>query len=85
MKKNSENCQSLINQKMAIHNEVDSKLKKILHDCKLDDVLLDFLGSQTFSDVYKFDKILGSGAYGVVIQVLEKSTGKEYALKVKIN
>ena len=58
------------------------KLKQYLRGAKLDDLSIDFLGTQYFSDLYMMDSILGAGSFGVVIKSIEHDTGNEYAMKV---
>jgi len=62
---------------------ITHKLNSILSNCRLNDLSLDFLGTKTFSDLYLKEDLLGAGAFGVVLKVIERSTGKEYAMKVK--
>jgi len=68
----------------TIINFKDSKpkLKLLLNGTKLDDIPIDFLGTQHFADLYVMDRILGAGSFGVVLKVIEHSTGEEYAMKV---
>jgi len=61
------------------------KLKQCLHGYKLQDLALDFIETQFFSDVYIMDYILGAGSFGVVLKVTERSTSKQYAMKVFLN
>ena len=58
------------------------KLKQFLHETKLQDLPLDFIGTKFFNDIYLMDSILGTGSFGVVLKVVERGTGNEYAMKV---
>jgi len=67
-----------------LHSSTDSqaKLKKILGGAKLEELPLDFIGTQFFADLYVLDAILGCGSFGVALKVVEKSTAQELAMKV---
>jgi hypothetical protein len=61
------------------------RLKQCLHGYKLQDLELDFIGTQFFTDIYLIDCVLGAGSFGVVLKVIERSTGNEYAMKVNLS
>jgi hypothetical protein len=77
-----ETPRSPTHKKVTQQRELKVKLRQCLHDNKLKDLALDYLGTQTFNDVYLFEELLGAGAFGVVLRVVERSTGEEYAMKV---
>ncbi len=54
----------------------------MLNGLQLSELPLDFLGTTYFTDVYVRKELLGSGAFGVVVKVIEKSSGRTYAMKV---
>ena len=63
--------------------EPQKKLKQLLHGLKLEDLPLDFIATHCFGDLYILDSVLGAGAFGVVLQIVERSTGEELAMKVR--
>lgn len=63
-------------------NNALTKLNKYLNGLELKDVPLDFISTQYFTDLYILESILGSGSFGVVLQVVERKTGQELAIKV---
>ena len=65
-------------------NKARIKMNQLLYGEELEDLTLDYLECTSFGDIYVFHELLGSGTYGVVISILEKSTGDEYAMKVQI-
>lgn len=62
--------------------DLKHKLKQCLHGNKLQDLALDFIGTQFFADIYLMDSILGAGSFGVVLKVIERATDNEFAMKV---
>ena len=72
-----------------IHKKVTSntkqcirKLKKFLHGIDINELPIDFIGTIYFADLYILDSILGAGSFGVVLKVVERATGEEFAMKV---
>ena len=64
--------------------EASNKLKRILHGAKLEELPLDFIATTFFADLYLLDTVMGSGAFGVVLKIVERSTGNEFAMKVTL-
>lgn len=62
--------------------EISNKFNKLLGDTKLEDLPIDFLGTMVFSDLYSKEKLLGCGAFGVVLKVIERKTSDEFAMKI---
>ncbi len=60
-----------------------AKLETVLHGAQLEDLMLDYIGTSSFSDMYVLKELLGCGSFGVVLRVVEKATGQEHAMKVK--
>eukprot|EP00826_Nyctotherus_ovalis_P032705 TRINITY_DN2633_c0_g8_i1.p1 TRINITY_DN2633_c0_g8~~TRINITY_DN2633_c0_g8_i1.p1 ORF type:complete len:364 (-),score=29.79 TRINITY_DN2633_c0_g8_i1:847-1938(-) len=58
------------------------QLNLTLNGKNLNDLSLDFIGTQYFSDLYVYKGILGTGSFGVVLRVLEVRSRNEFALKV---
>ena len=58
------------------------KLKQLLRGNNIEELALDFIATQYFGDLYLLDAVLGAGSFGVVLQVVERSSGKELAMKV---
>jgi len=63
-------------------NILEPQLKHILGDTPLNELPLDYIDTVFFGDLYESQKILGAGAFGIVIKVKEKLTKTEYAMKV---
>ena len=73
---------SPIHRKIFDCNEAKEKLKYIIGGAELSELPLDYLNTTSFGDLYLFDRVLGSGTFGVVLKAIEKDTGNEYAIKV---
>jgi len=59
-----------------------SKLTQMLNGTEINELPLDYIGTQYFSDYYSLITVLGSGSFAVVLEVREKSTKECYAMKV---
>ena len=77
-----ETPRSPTHKKVTHKKDTKAQLKKCLAGHKLQELGLDFLGTQTFNDLYLLEEVLGAGAFGVVLRVVERLTGEEYAMKV---
>ena len=75
--------ESPIHRKVFCINDAKAKLQRITNGIPLDDLPLDYINTTSFGDLYLLDRILGAGAFGVVLQIIERQTAKEYAIKVK--
>ncbi len=62
--------------------EPKQKLGLLLHGNRLEELQLDFIATQYFDDLYILDAVLGAGAFGVVLQIIERASGQELAMKV---
>ena len=77
-----ETPRSPMHKKVIDTKESKKKLEQFLHGSKLNELPLDFIATHCFGDLYLLDSVLGAGAFGVVLQIVEKSTGQELAMKV---
>lgn len=68
--------------KLRNKGELRRKLNSLLNETKIEDLPLDFIGTQYFSDLYLFSEIMGAGSFGVVLKVIEITTKNEFAMKV---
>jgi hypothetical protein len=68
--------------KVIQSNRAKQKLREILDGASLDSLALDYIETTFFSDLYILDRVLGAGTFGVVLQVIERATCEEYAMKV---
>ncbi len=74
---------SPVHKKVNDTKEPAAKLKQLLRGGRIEELQLDFIATQHFDNLYILDAILGAGAFGVVLQVIERSTGQELAMKVR--
>ena len=71
-----------IHEKIARNKSSYLKFQEVLCGNNIQDLPLDFIGTEFFSDYYLLESILGAGSFGVVLKVLENNTGEELAMKV---
>ena len=68
---------------MSSETQMDKLFAAIAPASSVDNISLDYNGSEYLSDIYSYDgTIIGAGGYGVVIPVTDKKTMVEYAVKI---
>jgi len=78
----NESPSSPLHRKILSTNTPKLKLTAITSGIPFDEIPLDYLNTTSFTDIYLVDRVLGAGNFGVVIKVIEKNSGNEYAIKV---